>query len=86
MTAHKPKPVVNTDLVRLPTAEDVKAAREVAGLTQKQAGDIFGYQLRSWQKKEEAGSSYRQLSLGEWHFLLLLADGHPQFSLKKKEK
>ena len=40
-----------------PTPEEVKNARVAAGLTLKEAADIFGYQLNSWQMKErETGS------------------------------
>jgi len=71
--------------LELPTGYEVKTARLAAGYMLKDAAEIFGYQLRSWQKKEESGSSHRQLSIGEWHFLLLLAGQHPEFQLVRKE-
>lgn len=75
----------NPSQIDLPNGEQVRAAREAAGLSLKQASEIFGYPLvRSWQKKEESGNSHRQLSLGEWNFLLLLAGQHPAYTLKKK--
>ena len=49
-----------------PTPEEVKNARVAAGLTLKEAADIFGYQLNSWQMKESAGKASRSLSIGEY--------------------
>lgn len=67
-----------------PTPEEVKNARVAAGLTLKEAADIFGYQLNSWQMKESAGKASRSLSIGEYQYLLLLANMHPSYRLVKK--
>lgn len=67
-----------------PTPEKIKAARVSAGLTQKKAAEIFGYSLRGWQRKEETGDSARGLTNGEYEFLLLLANEHPNYILIKK--
>ncbi|HFK9361546.1 TPA: hypothetical protein ACG2WL_004953, partial [Escherichia coli] len=56
-----------------PTPADVKEARISAGLTLKEAAEIFGYQLNTWQMKESAGKATRSLSVGEYNYLLLLA-------------
>lgn len=77
--------IANPDPSKLPTGDKVKIARMAAGLQQKDAAEIFGYQIRGWQKKEESGNSHRQLTLGEWNFLLLLAGQHPEFQLVPKE-
>ncbi len=66
-----------------PTPEEVKNARVAAGLTLKEAADIFGYQLNSWQMKESAGKASRSLSIGEYQYLLLLANMHPSYRLVK---
>lgn len=42
-----------------PTPADVKEARISAGLTLKEAAEIFGYQLNTWQMKESAGKATR---------------------------
>ncbi len=67
-----------------PTPEQVKAARIAAGLSLKDAADIFGYQLNSWQMKESAGKASRSLSIGEYKYLLLLANQHPEYKIVKK--
>lgn len=67
-----------------PTAEQVKAAREAASLTQKQTAEIFGYSLRAWQRKEESGDTGRSLSVGEYQYLLLLADSHQKYKIIEK--
>jgi transcriptional regulator with XRE-family HTH domain len=70
--------------VLVPTPEQVKATRLAANLTQKQCAEIFGYGLRGWQKKEEAGGSARSLTIGEFYYLQLLANGHSEYKLVKK--
>lgn len=67
-----------------PTPEEVKQARIAAGFSLKEAAEIFGYQLNSWQMKESAGKSSRSLSVGEYEYLLLLADLHPEYKIVKK--
>lgn len=68
---------------RKPTPEQVKATRIAAGLSLKEAADIFGYQLNSWQMKESAGKASRSLSIGEYNYLLL-ANQHPEYKIVKK--
>jgi len=70
----------------VPSAAEVKAAREAAGLTQSACADLFGYALRTWQGKEDPGAGNRSLSVGEYAYLLLLAGMHPQFVLKERSK
>ncbi|MDO8729440.1 MAG: helix-turn-helix domain-containing protein [bacterium] len=70
---------------KIPTGAEVKAMRIAAGMTQKECAERFGYQVvRSWQKKEETGPSARELTLGEWELLMLLAGQHPEFTLEPK--
>ena len=73
-------------ILEKPTAEQVKVAREAAGLTQSACAALFGYALRTWQGKEDAGAGNRGLSVGEYAYLLLLADQHPEYALKPKAK
>jgi DNA-binding transcriptional regulator YiaG len=35
--------------IKVPTAADVKKARQHAGLSQKKAAEVIGYTGRSWQ-------------------------------------
>lgn len=69
-----------------PTAEQVKAAREAAGLTQAACAALFGYALRTWQGKEDAGAGNRSLSVGEYAYLLLLSGEHPEYELVERSK
>jgi len=69
---------------QIPTPQQVKAARVVAGLTQRACAERFGYRLRGWQQKEETGPSARALSVGEWNFLMLLGDQHPTWTMPRK--
>ncbi len=63
-----------------PTGAQVKAAREAARLTQPEAAKIFGFAtLNGWQKKETDKADKRSLSVGEYNYLLLLANQHPEF-------
>lgn len=68
-----------------PTAEQVKTAREAAGMTQIACAELFGYALRTWQGKEDSGAGNRGLSLGEYAYLLLLAGAHPEYELQAKK-
>jgi len=71
-------------MIEKPTPEQVKAAREAAGLTQSACAALFGYALRTWQGKEDTGAGNRGLSVGEYAYLLLLAGQHPQYTLTPK--
>lgn len=71
--------------IEKPTAEEVKAAREAAGLTQSACAGLFGYALRTWQGKEDPGAGNRGLSVGEYAYLLLLAGEHPDYVLQPKQ-
>lgn len=70
--------------IEKPTPEQVREAREKAGLTLKEAAHIFGYKLRGWQGKEAPGETNRGLSVGEYQYLLLLAGEHPDYVLRKR--
>lgn len=67
--------------IPIPTPDQVRAARIAAGMTQSACAERFGYSLRGWQAKEDAGAGGRGLSVGEYEFLLLLAGQHPAFTL-----
>ena len=67
--------------IQTPTPEPVRAARIAADLTQSACAERFGYSLRRWQAKEDAGQYGSTLSLGEYELLLLLAGQHPDYTL-----
>lgn len=67
------------------TPENVKRLRIADGLTLKKCANIFGISLRGWQKKEEYNSvNNRGITKGEYIYFLLLAEEHPEFTLKKQ--
>lgn len=64
-----------------PTPEQVIAAREAAGLSRSEAAARFGMVYNAWQKKETTGTSGTKLSVGEYNYLLLLANKHPEYQI-----
>ena len=68
-----------------PTPADVKEARISAGLTLKEAAEIFGYQLNTWQMKESAGKATSSVASGFPMMILLLAGKHPEYVLCKRD-
>lgn len=68
-----------------PTPDQVRAARNAAGLTQRECAARFGYAMRSWQAKEDGGAGGRALSRGEYELLLLLAGQHPDLTLRPRQ-
>ncbi|MFN3071341.1 hypothetical protein ACKWMY_24970 [Serratia sp. J2] len=63
-----------------PTADEVRRAREEAGLSVEQAAALFGCLSRSWQSKENPNTR-GTLTVGEYNYLLLLAGKHPYLSI-----
>ena len=78
-----------TERVTQPTPEDVRQARDRAGLTQTQAAQLISpAQLkpyRSWQCYEVAAGQKggRAIPLAVWELFLLLTEQHPSLALKK---
>lgn len=50
------------------SADDVRKARDAAGLTLGAAAEIVGVELRSWQRYE---SGERKISNGLWELFLI---------------
>jgi len=59
-----------------PTPQQVTEAREAAGLSLSEAAQHFGMVYNAWQKKENKGATGTKLSIGEYNYLLLLANRH----------
>ncbi|WP_244665182.1 type II toxin-antitoxin system MqsA family antitoxin [Candidatus Symbiopectobacterium sp. 'North America'] len=68
-----------TMITEKPTPAQVAAARAAAKMTQREASERFGIGVNAWQKKEADGPSHRDLSVGEYNYLLMLANDHPEF-------
>ena len=60
---------------RNPTAAEVRAAREAAGLTQAQASSLVYASLRNWQQWEqsEGASSARRMHPAIWELFRMKA-------------
>lgn len=72
-------------ITNLICGDEVKRLRVAAGLTQAKCAAQFGIGIRSWQKKEVDGTkSSRSITVGEFSYLLLLADEHPTYQLVEK--
>lgn len=58
-----------------PAPDEVRAAREAAGLTQKQAAALVYASLRNWQQWEqgEGASSARRMHPGLWELFRIKA-------------
>jgi hypothetical protein len=82
--------VINIDR-KVPTPEDLKAARVAAGLTQVGAAELLGMTVtssgrsseiaRGWQTWE---SGARQMPEATWAYFLLITSQHPEYKLVKK--
>ena len=74
----------------LPTADEVRAARKRAGLTQEQAALLVTRTTpnayRMWQGYEVvAGPGKREMPAAAWELFLLLTDQHPGWRLTERK-
>lgn len=73
-----------------PTPNEVRAARQAAGLTQAQAGELISpaqvKPYRNWQSYEvtNGGAGARAIPLASWELFLLLTNRHPHFVLQAR--
>lgn len=64
-----------------PTPEQVRAARESAGLTQTKAGELIFGTRRTWADWEGGA---RKMPPAAWHLFLLFTDRHPSAKLSPR--
>ena len=64
-----------------PTAAQISAARERAGLSQQQAAALVHVDIRSWRRWELAE---RAVNLAAWELFLLRSHQHPSDVLKPR--
>ena len=64
-----------------PTATQVSAARERAGLSQQQAAELVHVDIRSWRRWELAE---RGVNMAAWEIFLLRSHQHPSDVLKTR--
>jgi putative transcriptional regulator len=64
-----------------PSASQISAAREQAGLSQQQAAALVHVDIRSWRRWELAE---RAVNLAAWELFLLRAGQHPADALQAR--
>ena len=57
--------------MKQPTPSEVKAARQEAGMTQEQAGELVHASKRTWQNWESEGKEGRAIPLASWELFLI---------------
>lgn len=80
---------VITERVNQPSPDEVRAAREAAGLTADAAGALVSsakQPRRTWEKWEKpvGTDNHREIPLAAWELFLLVTDQHPALRLKKR--
>ncbi|MGP8437828.1 hypothetical protein ACT2FY_39055 [Paraburkholderia fungorum] len=74
--------------VSLPSPDEIRAAREKAGLTQEAAGALVSSSKqprRTWDKWETTNeANAREMPLPTWELFLLLTNQHPILGLIEK--
>ncbi|KAA0178801.1 hypothetical protein FX016_22985 [Cupriavidus gilardii] len=78
-----------TDRVSEPSPEEVRAARERAGLDVESAGALVSSSAaprRTWEKWEKpiGTANHRAMPISAWELFLLATDQHPTLRLKKR--
>lgn len=66
-------------------ATTIKAAREAAGLSAREAADLVGVTTVTWQRWEGQSSRATEIPYAHWNLFLLLVGAHPVFTLSSRE-
>ena len=62
-------------------AATIKAAREAAGLSAREAASLVGVTTVTWQRWEGQSSRATEIRYAHWNLFLLLTGHHPVFTL-----
>ncbi len=62
-------------------ADTVRAAREAAGLSAREAAALVGVTTLTWQRWEGQSSRATEIPYAHWNLFLLLTGKHPVFTL-----
>ena len=62
-------------------AATIRAAREAAGLSAREAAAIVGVTTVTWQRWEGQSSRATEIPYAHWAFFLLSVGAHPEFVL-----
>ena len=66
-----------------PSTEEVKELRVELGMKQQEIADMLGYTLAAWKSKQSKANA-GTLKPGEYNFLMLLANVHPELKLTRR--
>lgn len=80
-----------SERVSVPRPDEVRAARESAGLTPDSAGALVSSSKqprRTWEKweKEIGTDNHREMPQATWELFLLLTDQHPTLTLTEANR
>ena len=77
--------------LQAPSRQEIITARQNAGLTQQEAGELVSSAIssarRTWQNYEADpdSTSHREIPLGLWELFLLLTDQHSSLKISLKK-
>ena len=66
-------------------AATIKAAREAAGLSAREAANLVGVTTLTWQRWEGQSSRATEIQYAHWNLFLLLTGRHHVFLLSKRD-
>lgn len=66
-------------------AATIKAAREAAGLSAREAAAAVGVTTLTWQRWEGQSSRTTEIPYAHWNLFLLLVGKHPVFTLSLRD-
>lgn len=62
-------------------ADTIRAAREAAGLSAREAAALVGVKTLTWQRWEGQSSRATEIPYAHWNLFLLLVGKHPVFKI-----
>jgi len=65
-------------------AATIKAAREAAGLSAREAANLVGVTTITWQRWEGQSSRETEIPYAHWSLFLLMVGKHPEFILSPR--
>ena len=66
-------------------AATIKAAREAAGLSAREAANLVGVKTLTWQRWEGQSARSTEIPYALWNLFLLLVGAHPVFTLSARD-
>lgn len=67
-------------------AATIKAAREAAGLSAREAASLVGVATVTWQRWEGQTARSTEIPYAHWNLFLLLVGAHPVFILSARPR